>query len=183
MHDLISSFTLVFAAEIGDKTQLLSAILAARYRKFWPIFLGITVATLANHTLAAYVGSLLAGHIDFALLNKVTSGIFIVLGIWMLIPDKAPETEQTEPKCGVFLASFFAFFIAEMGDKTQIATLTLGAESPHLAMVIAGTTLGMMVANAPAIMFGERLLKIIPLKEVRIVASVLFIGYGLYSFA
>lgn len=178
MDQLLSSFTLILFAEMGDKTQLLSIILAARYKKFWPIFLGISAATLVNHAFAAYAGELMADYIKTNYLEIGTAVIFIALGLWMLIPDKAPETAEHSPRFGVFLTSMLIFFIAEMGDKTQIATITLGAKYDASFAIIAGTTLGMMAANAPAILFGEAALKKLPLKAMRIVASVMFLGFG-----
>ena len=178
MEQLISSFTLISLAEMGDKTQLLSIILAARYKKFWPIFLGITAATLINHAASAYMGHLLASFINIVVMKEVTSVIMILLGVWMLIPDKAPETKEEAPKYGIFFTTVIVFFLAEMGDRTQIATVTLGAQYGASIFVILGTTLGMMAANAPAILFGDKLLKYLPLKTLRIVASLMFLLFG-----
>ncbi len=178
MDGLFSSFILVLAAEMGDKTQLLSIMLAARYKKFWPIFAGVSAATLLNHALAAYVGYLLAEYMGSAIVAQVTGAIFLVLGLWMLIPDKAPSSCQGRPRFGIFLTTLIIFFIAEMGDKTQIATITLGAKYDASFWIIAGTTLGMMAANVPAILLGEKLMVKLPLHALRLIASVLFIGFG-----
>lgn len=178
MSVLIQSFSLVTLAEMGDKTQLLSIILAARYRKFFPIITGIFVATLANHAFVAWAGSELQQFLSPAMLTPIVSLLFIAVGLWTLIPDKSPDHCDISPH-GAFFASCLAFFIAEMGDKTQLATLTLGAQHPETLQVILGTTLGMLAANIPAVLFGEAVLKKIPLNVVRITACILFIGFGI----
>lgn len=178
MHTLLSSASLVAIAEMGDKTQLLAMLLAARYRCFFPIFWGVLIATLLNHAGAAYAGVWLAEWLSSGMVGMVSSGLFVMLGLWLLVPDNAPECDAPLPARGAFLGSLIAFFIAEMGDKTQIATITLGAQQTHTLWVIAGTTLGMMVANAPAILFGEKLLNLIPAQKMRMLACLLFIGYG-----
>lgn len=175
---LIYSTTLVTLAEIGDKTQLLSIILAARFRKFWPLLWGILIATLLNHALAAFLGSFIAGFADLFWVNLIASLAFIAIGLWILIPDDEPEDEKM-PVFGPFITALIAFFIAEMGDKTQIATITLGANWHPLWQVISGTTLGMMLANIPALLFGEKILTKIPMKTVRIACCLLFVGFGL----
>ena len=185
MTIFLSSATLIAIAEIGDKTQLLSIILAARYRSFFPLFFGILLATIFNHAGSAYTGKLLADYISADIINYITAAIFICLGMWLLIPDDAPEEIKASSKYGAFTASFIAFFIAEMGDKTQFATITLGAQysDTHydILMVTLGSTAGMMLANIPALLFGKKIMNLIPIKYVHITASVLFIGYGLYS--
>jgi Ca2+/H+ antiporter, TMEM165/GDT1 family len=177
---LIHSTILVTIAEIGDKTQLLSVILAARFRRFWPLFWGILIATLLNHAFAAFVGSLLAGLADGFWVNLIAAIAFIAIGLWVLIPDDEPESND-EPKYGAFITTLIAFFIAEMGDKTQLATITLGADLKPLWMVVFGTTLGMMFANVPALIFGEKILTKIPLKMVRYLSCALFVGFGLWQ--
>ncbi len=179
MDILISSFSLVALAEIGDKTQLLSILLAARFKNFWPIFFGVLIATIVNHAGSAYVGKVISEYVTGNTLNYITSAIFIVLGFWLLIPDKMDE-DVTRKDDGVFITSLITFFLAEMGDKTQFATITLGAEYSNTWLVIIGTTIGMMFANTPAILFGEKILKVIPLKKFRIIASLFFIGFGIY---
>lgn len=181
METLLSSTTLVAVAEMGDKTQLLAMFLAARYRCFWPIFWGVLLATLLNHAGAAYAGMWLAKWISSGIVSLVASGLFLALGLWLLVPDDAPECDAPLPTSGAFIASLFTFFMAEMGDKTQIATITLGAQQSHTLWVIAGTTLGMMIANVPAILFGETLLKRIPATTMRRVACALFIVYGAWG--
>jgi putative Ca2+/H+ antiporter (TMEM165/GDT1 family) len=178
MQAFVESFTLVALAEMGDKTQLLSIILAARYRKFWPIVLGILVATSLNHGIVAWLGSNMDALIDQATLKLVISLLFIAVGIWALIPDKEPQLKTTST-AGAFMASCIAFFIAEMGDKTQLATLTLGAQHPETSLVIIGTTFGMLAANVPAVLFGETLLKKIPLPAIRMSAAALFFIFGI----
>ncbi|MCC7259990.1 MAG: TMEM165/GDT1 family protein [Alphaproteobacteria bacterium] len=181
MDALLHSFALVALAEIGDKTQLLSILLAARFRVFWPIILGILAATLLNHAGAAYAGNLLGGLADSYWTGVITSVLFIAIGLWLLIPDKDPEEAGQEPKYGAFLTSVIAFFIAEMGDKTQLATVTLGAEYASTVSVVLGTTLGMLAANIPAVLFGEAILRRIPLKAVRMCACLLFVGFGAFG--
>jgi putative Ca2+/H+ antiporter (TMEM165/GDT1 family) len=183
LHDLISSFLLVTLAEMGDKTQILAAILAARFRRAWPIIGGVFVATLLNHAGAAYIGKLLADHLHGNIMNIITGVVFIALGFWLLIPDKAPDGAYEEKSTSsAFWTSLIAFFLAEMGDKTQIATISLGAHIDSTIIVIVGTTLGMMAANIPAVFFGETLLKKIPMDTFRKLASSLFIIYGLCAF-
>ncbi|MEK7660751.1 MAG: TMEM165/GDT1 family protein [Pseudomonadota bacterium] len=177
---LFHSAVLVSVAEIGDKTQLLSIILAARFRRFWPLFWGILFATLLNHALAAEAGHLLAGLASGFLVNLVASLAFIAIGLWILVPDDEPETAK-EPKHGAFITTLVVFFMAEMGDKTQLATIALGADLTPLWQVVAGTTLGMMIANVPAVLFGEAILAKIPMKAVRITSCVLFVGFGLWG--
>lgn len=180
MDALLTSFPLVTLAEIGDKTQLLSIVLAARFRRFWPIIAGVLVATLANHALSAYAGSLLASFLQGVWPGIITGVLFIAVGIWALIPDHEPESSRLGGH-GAFVTSLIAFFLAEMGDKTQLATITLGAEYNDLLMVTLGTTAGMLAANIPAVLMGEKLLKRVPLKAVRVTASLLFIACGLYA--
>ena len=153
MEAFLISAGIVALAEMGDKTQLLSLVLAARFRKPWPIVLGIFVATLANHALAGAVGSWVTRMLGPDVLRWVLGASFIAMAIWMLIPDKLDEDDQpsTTSKLGVFGTTLVAFFLAEMGDKTQIATVALAAQYQQWAAVVAGTTLGMMLANAPAV--------------------------------
>jgi putative Ca2+/H+ antiporter (TMEM165/GDT1 family) len=177
MEALFNSFYLVAIAEIGDKTQLLSICLAARFNKFFPIVFGILFATLLNHALAAMFGSFLAEHISSLYIKVIPAILFIIIGFWLLVPDKM-QLDNSEPKYGAFITSLIAFFIAEMGDKTHFATITLGAEYNQTFLVILGTTLGMLAANIPAIIFGEKILKLVPLNIVRIIASLAFIIFG-----
>lgn len=177
MSALLHSFLLVAVAEIGDKTQLLSILLAARFRCFWPIIAGILVATLINHGLTAWAGSALGDQLHPHWLQLGVSLFFIGIGLWVLVPDDAPK-EDALRTFGAFTTSLITFFLAEMGDKTQLATLTLAAEYADTLMVIIGTTLGMLAANIPAIFFGEKLLEKLPLGAIRYTACAMFFAYG-----
>lgn len=180
MDALLASFSLVALAEIGDKTQLLSILLAARFRRFWPIILGILLATLVNHAFSAYAGSLLVSFMGGIWPGLITGLLFIIVGLWALIPDKEPDNCPL-PRHGAFLATTIAFFFAEIGDKTQLATITLGAQYADLLMVTLGSTAGMLAANIPAVLLGDKILKLVPLNAVRITASLLFIACGVYA--
>lgn len=152
------STTLIAIGEIGDKTQLLSFALAQRYRAPWTIMAGVLLATLLNHALSAWLGSLLADLIDPVWLTLLLGASFILLGLWMLIPDKDDGLDNNR-RLGPFMAAFILFFIAEIGDKTQIATVALAARFPDGFMaVVTGSTLGMMIANVPIIWLGSRLI-------------------------
>ncbi|MFN3712073.1 MAG: TMEM165/GDT1 family protein [Alcanivoracaceae bacterium] len=156
MEAFIASLSLVALGEIGDKTQLLAFALACRYRVHWPILAGITLATLANHALSAWLGVLLADWLSESLLRWLLAGSFIALGIWMLIPDKDEDIPNGR-QWGPFMASLVLFFLAEIGDKTQLATVALAARFPdEFIAVLAGTTLGMLAANIPVIWLGNR---------------------------
>ena len=178
MEAIFNSIVLVFISEMGDKTQLLALVLAARFRKPIPILWGIFFATLLNHALASYVGTIISPFVSPEILRWVLAATFIAFGLWMLIPDK-DEGLKTSDRYGAFLTTLIAFFIAEMGDKTQLATVALAAKYPSMLAVTIGTTLGMMFANAPAVIFGQWFTDRIPMKWVHRVASVLFIGFGL----
>jgi putative Ca2+/H+ antiporter (TMEM165/GDT1 family) len=169
----------VAIAEIGDRTQLLSLLLAARFRRPWPIIAGVLVATLISHGAAAWVGARLGGFLDPALLDGAVGGSMIVMSLWALRPDKLQEAALSTSGGGVFLATLIAFFLAEMGDKTQIATLALGAAYSNLGAVVAGSTSGMMLANVPVIFLGSAFAGRLPLKAMRIAAALLFLGIGL----
>jgi putative Ca2+/H+ antiporter (TMEM165/GDT1 family) len=177
---LISTAT-VALAEIGDKTQLLSLILAAKYRKPWPICLGILAATLVNHALAGYVGALVARFLTPDVLKWLVALSFFAVALWTLKPDSADEEEAARGAGhGVLLATIVAFFIAEMGDKTQVATVVLAAHYQPLWQVVAGTTLGMLLANVPVVWLGSRFAARLPLKAARVAAAVLFAALGLW---
>ena len=178
---LFTSTTIVALAEIGDKTQLLAIVLAARFKRPWPIVLGILVATLANHFLAALLGSVAAGWLDGPAFRYAIALGFLAMAAWTLVPDKLDDDETpTISRGGAFLTTLIAFFIVEMGDKTQIATIALGARYHDAIAVTAGTTLGMMLANVPAVLLGGELVKRVPLGVVRAVASLLFAVLGLW---
>ena len=178
MQALWTSTLLVALAEIGDKTQLLSFVLAAKLRRPRAIMAGILVATLANHALAGSLGLWLAGLVAPQTLSWIVGLSFIGFGFWTLRPD----TLDGDPRllgAGAFVTTTIAFFLAEMGDKTQLATVALAARFHDLTWVVLGTTLGMMVANVPAVIVGEKLAHRVPMKTVRWLAAALFIGLGL----
>ena len=179
MEAFFVSTALVAVAEIGDKTQLLALMLAARYRKPLPILAGILCATLANHALAAWIGAEVAAWVGAETMRWVLGAAFIVMAGWCLIPDKADEGPQAARQAGAFLATLIAFFIVEIGDKTQIATVALAARFQSLIAVTAGTTFGMLLANAPVVLFGDAIAKRLPLRIVRLVAALLFVALGL----
>ena len=182
LEAFLVSTGIVALAEMGDKTQLLSLVLAARFRKPWPIVLGILVATLVNHALAGAVGAWVTSWLGPELLRWVLGGSFIAMAIWMLIPDKLDEGEgDSAPKYGVFATTVVAFFLAEMGDKTQVATVMLAAQFNAWAAVVAGTTLGMMLANAPVVWFGERITRRVPIRLVHVIGAVIFLALGVVA--
>ncbi|MBZ2205955.1 TMEM165/GDT1 family protein [Massilia soli] len=178
MEAFVISTGIVALAEIGDKTQLLAFLLAARFRKPVPIVLGILVATLANHAFAAALGAWINTLIGPEVMRWVLGISFIAMAGWTLIPDKLDEEESSLGKYGVFATTLVAFFIAEMGDKTQIATVALAARYDAVIAVVAGTTVGMMIANVPAVYFGERIANKISLKLVHGIAAALFLALG-----
>lgn len=177
MSTIINSFLLVFISEMGDKTQLLALVLAARFKKPVPILMGILVATILNHALASYVGSFITQYISPEILKWILAGTFIGFGLWMLIPDKDEGFEEKH-SWGPFLTTTVAFFFAEMGDKTQLATVALGAKYSAPFLVTLGTTLGMMGADGLAVFFGHRFTEKIPMAIVNKIASLLFILFG-----
>jgi putative Ca2+/H+ antiporter (TMEM165/GDT1 family) len=182
MEALLVSTGLVAIAEIGDKTMLLAIVLAARWRKPWPIIAGIFVATLLNHTLASGVGVLAAQWLEGPWMRWVLGLSFLAFAAWALVPDQFDENEAPTAKTGgsVFLATAVAFFLVEMGDKTQVATVALAAQFQSVAWVAAGTTLGMMIANVPAVFLGEALAARIPLRYMRWTAAALFAAIGVW---
>lgn len=163
----------VAVAEIGDKTQLLALLLAARFRKPWPIVAGILVATLLNHALAGWLGALVAHWLQPEILRWIVVGSFAAIALWTLKPDTLDE-EETLPARGAFIATTLAFFVAEIGDKTQIATVLLAAKYQPLWQVVAGTTVGMLLANVPVVLLGSRFASRLPLKAARHVAAAVF---------
>lgn len=177
---LLSTGT-VALAEIGDKTQLLALLLAARYRKAGPIIAGILVATLLNHALAAWFGTLVAEWLSPEVLRWVVAISFIAVAAWTLKPDTLDEDESSLPARGAFIATTVTFFIAEIGDKTQVATVLLAAKYPPLWEVVAGTTVGMLLANVPVVLLGSRFASKLPLKTARYVAAALFLALGLWA--
>jgi putative Ca2+/H+ antiporter (TMEM165/GDT1 family) len=173
----------VALAEIGDKTQLLALVLAAKFRKPVPIILGIFVATVVNHGIAGAVGAWVAAMLGPVGLRWVLGVSFIGMAIWTLVPDKYEEQNAAPPRYGVFVTTIVAFFLVEMGDKTQIATMALAAKYPSLLSVVAGTTLGMMLANVPAVWLGDVAAHKLPLKLVRTVAAGIFLVLGILVLA
>jgi putative Ca2+/H+ antiporter (TMEM165/GDT1 family) len=180
---LLVSTGIVALAEMGDKTQLLALLLAARFRKPLPIIGGILVATLLNHALAAAVGVWVTRALGEDVMRWVLGFSFLAMAVWMLIPDRAPETQPATPRLGVFGTTLIAFFLLEMGDKTQIATVALAAEYPSYFMVVAGTTLGMMLANTPAVMLGDRVTRQLPIRTIQIVCALIFAALGVGALA
>jgi putative Ca2+/H+ antiporter (TMEM165/GDT1 family) len=165
----------VALGEIGDKTQLLALLLAARWRQPKPIIAGILVATLANHALAGWLGAWLTSIVDPAWMRWILGGSFLAVALWMLVPDEVDASASHGPgRLGVFGITVVAFFLAEMGDKTQVATVMLAAKYPALPAVVLGTTLGMMIANVPAVLLGERAVKLVPAQWVHRIAAAVF---------
>jgi len=174
------STAVVGLAEIGDKTQLLSLVLAARYRKPLPIILGVFVATLINHGFSGALGAWLASVINPNIMNWAVVASFALMAVWILIPDKLDDVDAIASKrpMGVFVTTALTFFIAEMGDKTQIVTIALAARFHEFYWVVAGTTLGMMLANVPVIYLGNKFADRLPTKAVHIVAAIIFVVLG-----
>jgi putative Ca2+/H+ antiporter (TMEM165/GDT1 family) len=183
MEALLLSTAVVALGEIGDKTQLLALVLAARFRKPWPIVLGILVATLANHALAGYVGNLVRAFLPPDILRWLVALSFFAVAAWALKPDKLDDDDAPPEvsRWGVFGVTVVAFFLAEMGDKTQVATIVLAAKFPSLVQVVVGTTLGMLLANVPVVMIGKAASARIPFKAIRILAALLFAALGVYA--
>lgn len=177
LEAFLTSTLLVAVAEIGDKTQLLCFVLAARLRRPWAIIAGIFVATIANHALAGSIGVWLAHFAGPVVIAWVTGLLFIGFGLWTLQPDALADDPKIH-RAGAFATALIAFFLAEMGDKTQLATMALAARFGNLAAVVLGTTLGMMLADVPAVIIGEKLAARLPMKAIRLAASGLFLLTG-----
>ena len=179
MESLFVSTGVVALAEIGDKTQLLAFILAARFKKPLPIILGILVATIVNHGMAGALGAWITASLSPEILRWVLGASFIAMAIWTLIPDKIEEEEtQIAKRFGVFGATLITFFLAEMGDKTQIATVAMAAHYATPLLVVIGTTLGMLIADVPAVFVGDKLANKIPMKLVHSIAAAIFALLG-----
>lgn len=178
MEAFLVSTGIVALAEIGDKTQLLAFILAAKFRKPVPIVLGILVATIANHAFAGAIGAWITALMSPQMLRWVLGVSFIAMAIWTLIPDKFEEDDARLARFGVFGTTLVAFFLAEMGDKTQVATVALVAQYHAFFHVVAGTTLGMMIANVPAVLLGDRIAQRMPVRVVHAVAATIFALLG-----
>jgi len=182
LEAFLVSTGLVAIGEIGDKTQLLSLVLAARFRRPWPIVAGIFAATLANHSIAGGIGAWITDAVGIATMTKVVGASFLAMAAWALVPDKIDEGEVIrEVRGGVFSTTVVLFFMAEMGDKTQVATMALAARYPSLAAVVAGTTLGMLLADVPVVFFGDAIAKRVPLVVVRRMASAFFAILGVLA--
>ena len=182
LNPLWVSTGVVALAEMGDKTQLLALILAARYQRPWPIILGILIATLVNHGLAGALGHWIGASMDPIRLQLILSVTFLFMAFWILIPDRMDEEEESKGTLGVLAATLISFFLAEMGDKTQIATIALAAHQTGLLMVVLGTTLGMMIANVPMVFLGDRIAEKLPVRATRLVAALLFLGLAITAF-
>ena len=181
MEALLVSTGVVALAEIGDKTQLLALVLAARYRKPLPVAFGILIATLVNHGLAAWLGALAAGWLGPDTMRWLLGLGFLAMAGWCLVPDKPEDGPRTAAKAGAFFATLVAFFLVEIGDKTQIATVALAARFHSLLLVTAGTTLGMMLVNVPAVLCGDRIARLAPLQLIRAAAATLFAILGVMA--
>lgn len=180
MEVVVSSFLLVAASEMGDKTQLLAFSLATRFRKPWVVMAGILMATLANHTLASSVGSWISTHVPARVMAAVLAVTFIAFGLWTLKPDTLEESGKP-PRFGAFLTTTILFFLAEMGDKTQLATLAVAARYQSVVLVTIGTTLGMLVSDGLAVFLGEKLAGRVQMKWLRWFAAALFFLFGAVS--
>ena len=179
MEALFVSTGVVALAEIGDKTQLLAFILAARFKKPWPIIAGILCATIVNHGVAGALGAWITSAVSPEILRWVLGASFIGMAIWTLIPDNIEEEEtQVARRFGVFGATLITFFLAEMGDKTQIATVAMAAHYANPILVVIGTTLGMLLADVPAVFIGDKLANRIPMKLVHSIAAAIFAVLG-----
>ena len=182
LESLFIPTLIVALAEIGDKTQLLALLLAARFRRPWPIIWGIVVATLANHFAAGAVGNWVASFFSPSTLGWTLAASFVAVAAWTLIPDQLDDDEASGlKKYGPFLTTLIAFFIAEMGDKTQVATVMLAAQYPHFVLVVLGTTLGMLIANVPVVLAGNFAAERLPLTLIRRLAACAFLALALYA--
>ena len=183
MEAFLVSTGIVALAEIGDKTQLLAFILAAKFRKPVPIIVGILVATIANHAFAGALGSWITAMVAPETMRWALGLSFMAMAIWTLIPDKFEEDDAKLARYGVFGTTLIAFFLAEMGDKTLIATVALAAQYQSLISVVAGTTLGMMIANVPAVLMGDRIAHKMPVRLVHAIAAAIFTVLGVMTLA
>lgn len=179
MDAFLIAFSTIAIAEMGDRTQLLSLVLSAKFRKPWPIIAGIFLATLANHALAGFIGVWFGHYLSPTMLDGAVGASMIVMAAWTLIPDKLDGETKLAGR-GAFLATLIAFFVAEIGDKTQIATVALAAGYSNLPAIVAGTTAGMLAANIPVVVLGHAFAARLPLKAIHYVASALFAVLGAY---
>jgi putative Ca2+/H+ antiporter (TMEM165/GDT1 family) len=184
MEAYLISAGVVALAEMGDRTQLLAIMLASRYRKPVPILVGILVATLANHGLAAVAGFYLSSLLHARWFQYAVYLSFVAMALWALVPDKADDRGPAEARrFGIFLATATSFFVVELGDKTQIATVALAAQHHDILIVAAGTTTGMMIANIPAVFLGQGVTRVLPIHRLRIGAALLYLAIGLWGLA
>ncbi len=183
MEAFLVSTGIVALAEIGDKTQLLAFVLAAKFRKPLPIIAGILLATLVNHGFAGALGAWITALMTPATLRWVLGISFLGMAVWTLIPDTFDESDSKVTRFGVFGTTVVGFFLAEMGDKTQIATVALAAQYHTFFAVVAGTTLGMMIANVPAVLLGDRIAQRMPVRLVHAVAAAIFAILGVITLA
>jgi len=182
LEPLFVSTLIVALAEIGDKTQLLALLLAARYRRPWPIIWGIVIATLANHAAAGAIGNWVSQALSPVTLSWILAASFAAVALWTLVPDKLEEEEASRGRrFGPFLATLIAFFLAEMGDKTQIATVMLAAQYSDFVLVILGTTVGMLLANVPVVLVGNLAAGRLPLTLIRRIAALGFAALAVYA--
>ncbi|MFP5431253.1 MAG: TMEM165/GDT1 family protein [Gammaproteobacteria bacterium] len=178
MEAFLISTGIVALAEIGDKTQLLAFVLAAKFRKPVPIILGILVATIANHAGAGALGAWISTLVSPEVMRWVLGASFLAMAAWIMVPDKLDDDDTELAHFGVFMTTLLAFFMAEMGDKTQIATVALAAQYEAFLMVVAGTTLGMMIANVPAVLMGDRIAHKLPVRLIHGICAALFALLG-----
>ena len=183
MQAFLISTGVVALGEMGDKTQLLALLLAARFKRPWPIMAGILVATLANHAAAGWLGAGIAGWLGPQWLRWIIGLSFLAMAGWMMVPDRADDAPQAAGRFGVFGTTVIAFFLAEMGDKTQVATVMLAAQYKAWLAVVAGTTLGMILANAPVVWLGDRVLRRLPVRAVHLVSAAIFAALGIAALA
>ncbi len=180
MHSFLISLSTVAIAEMGDRTQLLSLMLAARFRRPWPILAGVLCATLANHAIAGLIGARAGRLLTPALLDGVIGASMLAMAVWALKPDTLPDSASPAGGGSAFVATLIAFFVAEIGDKTQIATVALAAAYPSLPAVVAGTTTGMFLANAPVVLLGRAFSERLPVRALHYLASAVFLGLGTF---
>ena len=181
LEAFLVSTAVVAIAEIGDKTQILSLLLAARFRRPLPIIAGILVATLANHAAAGWVGAYFGSLIAGPRLRWILGVGFLAVAVWALVPDRFEGDARGDRRFGAFLTTLVAFFLAEIGDKTQVATIALAARFAALPAVVAGTTLGMMLANVPVVLLGDRAAARLPVRAIRIAAAIVFAALGMLT--
>jgi len=181
MEALLISAGVVALAEIGDKTQLLALVLAARFRAPLPVILGILSATLVNHFASGLVGTLLAARLSPAVMRWVLALCFFAAAVWMFIPDRAPQGQTKPSRFVAYGTTVIAFFLAEMGDKTQLATVALAARFQQLIPVVAGTTLGMLIADVPAVFLGQAAAARLPIRLMNLLAAAVFVALGVFA--